>query len=92
MQLSFEYDRAYFPPFPIVEMTVVATGTGQQQLVTGLIDSGSDATQIPLHILQAIGARDVDDRWGAIIMVCVVPQPFILCNYILARWFCTEWK
>ncbi len=63
MNISFEYDRNYFPSFPVMEMVVIATGTGQSQAVTGLIDSGSDATQIPLHILQAIDARDIDDRW-----------------------------
>ena len=61
MYVSFEYDRSYFPPFPVLEITIIGGTT--QQIVTGLIDSGSDATQVPLHILQMVGARDVDDRW-----------------------------
>jgi len=63
MQLSFEYDRAYFPAFPVLDFTISATMDGRQQMMSGLIDSGSDITQIPLPVLQAIGARDVDDRW-----------------------------
>ena len=63
MILSFDYDRNYFPAFPVVEMHVVATTGGQKQTVIGLIDSGSDATQIPQQILLAIGARQIDRRW-----------------------------
>ena len=63
MQLSFEYNRAYFPAFPILDLTISATLNGRQQTLQGLIDSGSDITQIPLSVLQTIEARDVDDRW-----------------------------
>jgi len=63
MQISFEYDRTYIPPFPIVDFTVSAMKDGPRQTIQGLIDSGSDITQIPLSVLRAIGARDVDDRW-----------------------------
>lgn len=63
MHESFDYDRSYFPAFPIIEFIIIDPQTGRQRVVKGLIDSGSDATQIPRHILQAIGARDIDDRW-----------------------------
>lgn len=63
MQLSFEYDRAYIPAFPVLDFRVSATRNGRQQTLRGLIDSGSDITQIPLPVLRAIEARDVDDRW-----------------------------
>ncbi len=63
MRLSFEYDRAYLPAFPVLNFTVSRVGNGRQQTLQGLIGSGSDITQIPLPVLRAIGARDVDDRW-----------------------------
>ncbi len=63
MQLSFEYDRHYWPPFPILEFTVIGAAQNKELAVRGLIDSGSDATQIPLAVLQSIGARKIDDRW-----------------------------
>ncbi|MCI0578170.1 MAG: retroviral-like aspartic protease family protein [Chloroflexi bacterium] len=63
MQLSFEYDQTYLPAFPVLELTIAGTLTNQQQTVQGLIDSGSDATQIPAHILDLVGAREVDERW-----------------------------
>jgi hypothetical protein len=63
MLFSFDYDRSYFPPFPVMEMVVTAVATGKKQPLTGLIDSGSDATQIPKRALQNIGAREMDKRW-----------------------------
>ncbi|VAW33176.1 hypothetical protein MNBD_CHLOROFLEXI01-5384 [hydrothermal vent metagenome] len=63
MQLSFEYNRVYLPAFPVLDLTISATMGGRQQTTQGLIDFGSDITQIPLPILRTIEARDVDDRW-----------------------------
>jgi predicted aspartyl protease len=63
MNLSFEYDRQYIPAFPVMEMLVIGSDPGRFRLVTGLIDSGSDATQLPLSLLQSIGARQTDRRW-----------------------------
>ncbi len=63
MKASFAYDRTYFPAFPGLDLTITGTETGQQQTVWGLIDSGSDATQIPLRMLRAIKARKLDQRW-----------------------------
>lgn len=63
MKLSFEYNRKYFPAFPVLEIRIIGTDSNSGREVTGLIDSGSDATQIPLSILRAMGAREVDRRW-----------------------------
>lgn len=63
MQLSFEYDRSYFPAFPVLELTISNASSGSEQTIQGLIDSGSDVTQIPASILKTINAREIDDRW-----------------------------
>ncbi len=63
MHLSLEYDRAYFPAFPVLDFTIWAAGDGRKKTLRGLIDSGSDITQIPLNVLQEIEAREIDDRW-----------------------------
>lgn len=63
MKLSFEYNRHYFPAFPILELRVAGNDSGSEREITGLIDTGSDATQIPLSILRSIGAREIDRRW-----------------------------
>ncbi len=63
MKLSFDYDRNYLPAFPVLEIRISASDPDSGREITALIDSGSDATQIPLSILRAIGAREVDRRW-----------------------------
>ncbi len=63
MRLSFEYDHTYFPAFPVLDFTISAGKNGRSQPLQGLIDSGSDVTQIPIYILRTIKAREVDDRW-----------------------------
>ncbi|HRQ37002.1 MAG TPA: hypothetical protein PLD25_03695 [Chloroflexota bacterium] len=63
MHISFEYDRSCFPSFPVMELSVIGSGSNLRQTLWGLVDSGSDATQIPLSVLRAIQARDIDDRW-----------------------------
>lgn len=63
MNLSFDYDRHYIPAFPVVEMLVTGSDPGRVRLVKGLIDSGSDATQLPLSLLRSVGAREIDRRW-----------------------------
>lgn len=63
MHLSFEYDHSYFPAFPVLDFTILSGKNGRLHPLQGLIDSGSDVTQIPISILQMIKAREVDDRW-----------------------------
>ena len=88
MRLSFDYDRTYFPAFPVLDFTISATRDGRQQTIQGLIDSGSDITQIPLPVLRAIGARDVDDPGCGMRPVCACRSRFTWFGYKLARLFC----
>ena len=52
-----------FPAFPVLEFAISNARSERQQTVQGLIDFGSDITQIPSSILRTIGAREIDDRW-----------------------------
>ena len=63
MNLSFENDRQYLPAFPVVELLVTGSDPGRFRLVKGFIDSGSDATQLPLSLLSSVGARQIDRQW-----------------------------
>lgn len=63
MKVSFEYDRGYSPALPVLELQVSGADPTRSRTLTGLIDSGPDATQLPLTTLRAIGARPVDRRW-----------------------------
>jgi len=64
---TYPYDSAYVPPMPVVDITI--TSPGQQQIsatITALVDSGADATLIPINVLEQVGARYVDKAriWG----------------------------
>lgn len=65
LQVSFDYDNNYpGPAFPVAVLTLVSRETGQEQQVTGYLDSGADGTLIPTRILQQIRARVVDEGWA----------------------------
>ena len=60
---SSEYDPAYEPPAPILELTIRKTGRSAAEVtILALIDSGADATMIPITELQTIEARYVETR------------------------------
>ena len=60
MPISFEYDLTYpGPAFPVAQITIVGRHN-QSTRQTALIDTGADATAIPLSILQQIDARRLD--------------------------------
>jgi len=59
---SFDYSDIYTPPAPILELGVSKTAGTSELLISALVDSGADATMLPLSILQQIGARFVETR------------------------------
>ena len=60
---SHEYSNAYEPSAPVIQMTVChVTKENYQQTITALVDSGSDATMIPIHVLRAVRAKYVETR------------------------------
>jgi predicted aspartyl protease len=63
MRLSFDYDGRYNPAFPVMDIQVMGSDPARVVSVTGLVDSGSDATQLPLSVLRSVGARPTDRRW-----------------------------
>lgn len=49
MSISFNYSRQFDPTMPVVEVSVRAVGTSHPaSVVTALVDSGADATILPL--------------------------------------------
>ncbi len=63
MIYTYEYDNAYFgPAMPIVEIEINAVGEQDRLVLRALVDSGADATMIPIRHLQRIGAKIVDRR------------------------------
>ena len=57
---SYDYSRAYQPAMPVVDIEITLPGQSQaKRIVTALVDSGSDASMIPLTILIELKARYV---------------------------------
>lgn len=57
------YDNRYNPAAPVVELTVYAAGSSEKgRSVLALVDSGADATLIPLETLNQIDAEYVTTR------------------------------
>jgi predicted aspartyl protease len=61
---TYNYDPAYYPAFPVIEFGLINEKTDETLWLKGLVDSGSDATAIPIGLLHAVKARDIDDRWA----------------------------
>lgn len=61
---SHEYDRAYYPPMPVVEVTVSSFENPDKVItLTAIVDSGSDGTFLPKKVLQELGAESVRSAW-----------------------------
>ena len=54
---SFLYDTTYMPSAPVITIQV---RDRKEVRLTALVDSGADATMIPINILRSIGAHRVD--------------------------------
>lgn len=64
MEYTHEYDQNYNgPALPVIELQVSAlVENGLVITRSGLVDSGADATLIPLRDLKEISARQVDRK------------------------------
>jgi len=60
---TYEYETAYDPAMPMVEVRIGAVNTLPTLRLTALIDSGSDGTIIPLTELKRIAARKYQKKW-----------------------------
>lgn len=59
---SFPYSQiGYAPPAPIVAVNLWGQDDNSSLTIDALVDSGSDATSVPLSILRQLGARRVEE-------------------------------
>lgn len=57
------YTSSYFPPAPILDIVLVSQPQGNRtDAVAGFLDTGADASIVPLHLLEQIGARYVTEQ------------------------------
>jgi predicted aspartyl protease len=81
MTTSYDYDTSYEPAAPVVPIGLSPSGEEvARQQVQALVDSGADATMIPIDILKAAGARYVQQRR----MRPVVGEPVTVNLYLTA--------
>lgn len=67
--ITFPYSSLYDPAIPVCEITLMGANQEERVTLPGIIDTGADATLVPIIHLQAIGARRVFEaglrsQWG----------------------------
>lgn len=63
MVFTYDYNSTYIPSMPTVGIYIGRSGNRPTQELQALVDSGADATIVPLSILRQIGARRGDKVW-----------------------------
>lgn len=60
---THDYDSSYYPAMPMIELQI-RRRAGQPPLVLkAIVDSGADATMIPLHHLRRLDVRKGQTKW-----------------------------
>jgi predicted aspartyl protease len=62
MIFTHQYDTNYDPAMPVTAVNVRRMGQDNGTVLVALVDSGSDATMIPISTLKKIGARRAEKR------------------------------
>ena len=67
--MTFPYDETYDPAAPVCQINLSVASTGLSVSLPAIIDTGADATIVPLEYLRQIGARRVFEaglrsQWG----------------------------
>jgi predicted aspartyl protease len=61
--LTFDYSNSYYPAAPVAEITIQDADRHEQVVnLIALVDSGADASMIPVNILEKIGATYVTTK------------------------------
>ena len=63
MIYTYEYYNDYDPAMPTVTFALALARNQPQQMLSAIVDSGADATMIPMRYLQRIGARASEKKW-----------------------------
>lgn len=57
MLYTYTYDTSYVPSMPVIELFIGRAQVTPLFHITAIVDSGADATMIPVSYLKQIGAR-----------------------------------
>jgi predicted aspartyl protease len=62
--MRYRYDTKRFPSSPVIEITCINVAEGlRTEPLTALIDTGADATIVPIHFLREIYAPQTIVQW-----------------------------
>ena len=67
--ITFPYDQAYDPAAPVCQVTLSVSSTGRLASMMAMIDTGADASIVPVSYLRQIVARrafeaSLRSQWG----------------------------
>jgi predicted aspartyl protease len=67
--ITFSYDQAYDPAAPACQIALHVPVTGRRMAVDAIIDTGADATIVPVSLLRQVAARrsfeaTIRSQWG----------------------------
>lgn len=67
--ITFPYDQAYDPAAPVCQITLHVPAAGRRMNVDAIIDTGADATIVPVSFLRQVAARrsfeaTMRSQWG----------------------------
>jgi predicted aspartyl protease len=60
---THDYDSGYMPAMPIIEVQLRRHAGHPPITLKAIVDSGADATMVPLHYLQELVARKAQTTW-----------------------------
>lgn len=60
---SHEYDSGYQPAMPIIEIKIRRRANQTSLTLKAIVDSGADATMIPIRYLRQVQARKGQTKW-----------------------------
>ena len=60
---THDYDSTYDPAMPIIEIQIRQRAEQSPLTLKAIVDSGADATMIPLEYLRQLQARKVRTKW-----------------------------
>jgi hypothetical protein len=63
MVYSFDYDTSYIPSIPVVEIEVTSERDEPGVHLRAIVDSGADATIVPMRYLLRVQARKGEKAW-----------------------------
>jgi predicted aspartyl protease len=61
--MSEPYLKSYTPPTPALEITLRLPESHSLEPIKALIDTGADATIVPMHIIQQLGPQSIETAY-----------------------------